>query len=268
MKIVFNNSQKLNDIIFANRNKAYGAYAIRSAYNNTLLKSLSIVASTVLFFGVGIYVLTRADVTNTPLYVGTNDTMTVTEFDGRRDEPEKPKEQPKAKAPAALKSSALATTISDSLKVENNNTTINNNMNPIGNPNGDPNANTSVGTGTATNVAPTYSPEVIEPPTAFPAENPEFEGGDVALRNFIAKNIVYPQPARDAGQEGKVYITFVIDETGKVESSKVLKGIGYGCDEESMRVINKLPKFKKPGRNTAGKPVKVIYNIPILFKMQ
>lgn len=269
MKIVFNNAQKMNEIIFANRNKNYGAYAIRTAYTSTLFKSLSIVASTVLFFGVGVYVLTQSDIEKIPLYLGTNDTVTVTEFDGRRDDPEKPKDLPKTKViPAAVKSSALATTISDTVKVELNTNTINSNTNPNGTTNGDPNANSLTGTGTNTSSTTTFSTEVIEPPTAFPAENPEFEGGDAALRNFIAKNILYPQSARDAGQEGKVYITFVINESGLVEGAKVLKGIGYGCDEESMRVINKLPKFKKPGRNTVGKAVKVIYNIPIVFKMQ
>lgn len=269
MKIVFNNAQKMNEIIFANRNKKYGAYAIRSSYNSTLFKSLSIVASTVLFFGVGVYVLTKSEIEKAPLYLGTNDTITITEFKGQPDEPEQPKEQPKSKAtPAAAKSSALATTISDTVKVENTTNVLNNTMNPNGTPNGDPNGNTLSGSGTSTNSATNYSPAVSEVPTAFPAENPEFEGGDAALRAFIARNIVYPEPARDAVVEGKVYITFVIDENGEIESSKVLKGIGYGCDEESVRVINKLPKFKKPGRNTAGKPIKVIYNIPIVFKMK
>lgn len=268
MKIVFNNSQKLNDIIFANRNKSYGAYAIRSAYSSTLLKSLSVVTSTVFLLSIGIYILTKSDIEKTPIYLGTNDTATVTVFDGRQDDPEKPKDPPKTTAAAALKSTALATTISDTVKTETNTNVLNNTMNPNGNPKGDPNANSTVGTGTTTNVIATFSPTIIEPPTAFPAENPEFEGGDAALRAFISKNIVYPESARDAGQEGKVYITFVIDETGQIESAKVLKGIGYGCDEESVRVINKLPKFKKPGRNTAGKAVKVIYNIPIVFKMK
>jgi protein TonB len=65
-----------------------------------------------------------------------------------------------------------------------------------------------------------------------------------------------------------VYVSFIIDEKGQVESSKILKGIGAGCDEEASRVVNKLPKFKKPGRNGAGKPVKVIFNIPIAFKLR
>lgn len=268
MKIVFNNSQKMNEIIFANRNKSYGAYAIRSAYNSVVLKSIFIVSSAVFIFSLGLYLIFRSNIQKETVYTGANDSVQVTFFDNKPDDFEKPKEKAPTKNPAILKAAVLSTNISDTTSVETNNNVVNANQDPFGNVNGDPNANSSLGSGTATNAATSYSPAVIEQPTAFPAENPEFEGGDVALRNFIAKNIVYPQPARDAGQEGKVYITFVIDETGKVESSKVLKGIGYGCDEESMRVINKLPKFKKPGRNTAGKPVKVIYNIPILFKMQ
>jgi len=53
-----------------------------------------------------------------------------------------------------------------------------------------------------------------------------------------------------------------------VESAKILKGIGAGCDEEALRVVNKIPKFKKPGRNEKGKPVKTIFNVPFVFKLK
>lgn len=268
MKIVFNNSQKMNEIIFANRNKNYGAYAIRSAYNSVVLKSIFIVTSSVFIFSFGLYLIYRSNVQKETVYTGTNDSVQVTFFDNKPDDFEKPKEKTPPKTPAAFKSAVLSTNISDTTTIENNNNVVNGNQDPNGNPNGDPNANSSLGTGTATAPPTTYSPAIIEEPTAFPSENPEFEGGNRALLDFIAKNIVYPGLARDAGAEGTVYVSFIIDETGSVENAKVLKGIGYGCDEESVRVINKIPKFKKPGRNTHGKPVKVIYNIPIKFKLK
>ncbi len=96
---------------------------------------------------------------------------------------------------------------------------------------------------------------------------PEFEGGTAALLSFVARNIVYPTLAREIGQEGTVFVSFVVNENGMVEGAKILKGIGYGCDEEVLRVINKLPKWKKVGRQD-GKPVKVRFNIPVAFKLK
>lgn len=262
MKIVFNNSQKLNDIVFANRNKNYGAYALRAAYNSTIFKALSIVSSTVFLFTIGIYIFSKVIEDKKEIYFGTNDTM-VTVF--KHDPPpDTPKDPPKKPAGGA-KVNAIATVINDTVSTV---TKPNLDPNLVANPNGNPtNTGTLTGSGTGT-VALTFTPEIIEPPTAFPVEEAEFEGGLKALRDFIAKNTVYPDLAREIGKEGTVYITFVIDEKGQVESSKILKGVGAGCDEEATRVINKIPKFKKLGKNALGKPVKVIYNIPIAFKLR
>ncbi|HRD38983.1 MAG TPA: TonB family protein [Bacteroidia bacterium] len=267
MKITFNNAQKMNDIIFANRNKEYGAYALRSAYNATLIKVLSYVVSTVFLLSAGIYIANRNVKEKISVYVGTNDTTFTIPYDGTPPEPEnKQPEPPTKKAPVAILSTELSTNISDTVRHEQNGVT-NNNINPIGDPKGDPNANNLSGTGTETAVT-NVVPDVIEQPTAFPVQEPEFEGGFNALRAFLASNIVYPELAKDAGVGGTVHVTFIINEKGEIESSKLLKGIGYGCDEEAVRVVNKIPKFKKPGKNAAGKPVKVIYNIPIAFKLK
>ncbi len=263
MKIVFNNSQKLNDIVFANRNKNYGAYALRAAYNSTIFKSLSIVSSTVFLFAIGVYIFSKVIEDKKEIYLGTNDSI-VTIYDGHPDI-EKPKEQPKKQGGGA-KTNAIATVINDTASVDKKPDL---DPNKIPNPNGNStNTGTLTGIGEGT-VATTFTiPEIPEPPTAFPVEDPEFEGGPKALRDFIAHNTVYPDLAREIGLEGTVYISFVIDEKGQVESSKILKGVGGGCNEEATRVINKIPKFKKPGKNALGKPVKVIFNVPIAFKIQ
>lgn len=269
MKIVFNNSQKMNDIIFANRNKNYGAYAIRSAYNNTLVKALSIVISTVFLLVGGIYLANRPGNElkhevdgNLGGCIGIP--IDLTPID-------KPKEiKPVNNSGKPPKSNAMSTIIRDTANINNQNNVTNNTNNPNGDPNGDPNANPNTGTGTGTgtgSVVTTVTVEVSEP-TAFPVEEAEFEGGFKALRDFIGKNLTYPDLAREIGKEGTVYVSFVIDEKGLVESTKVLKGIGAGCDEEAVRVVSKIPKFKKPGKNAAGKPVKVLYNIPIAFKLR
>ena len=84
---------------------------------------------------------------------------------------------------------------------------------------------------------------------------------------YVSSNIVYPALAREIGREGVVHVSFVVNQFGVVEGVKILKGIGYGCDEEVLRVINKMPVWKKPGKNN-GKAVKVRYNIPVSFKLR
>ena len=94
---------------------------------------------------------------------------------------------------------------------------------------------------------------------------PEYPGGTDALLKFIDANIKYPAEAKQKGIEGKVLVQFIIDEKGNVVDLKVLKGIGYGCDEEALRVIKLLPGWI-PGKQ-GGKPVKVKMVIPFSFKL-
>ena len=92
-------------------------------------------------------------------------------------------------------------------------------------------------------------------------EMPEPIGGVQAIQ----KKIIYPDVAKKAGVEGKVFVTAFVDESGNVTNVKLLKGLGAGCDEEAINAV-KQTKFK-PGRQR-GKPVKVQITIPIAFKLQ
>jgi protein TonB len=94
---------------------------------------------------------------------------------------------------------------------------------------------------------------------------PEFEGGMKAWYKFIQRNLRYPSTAIDQEKQGKVFLSFVVERDGSISDVKVMKGVGYGMDEEASRVIKKSPKWK-PGRQ-AGKPVRVRFNMPITFSM-
>ncbi|HRY32609.1 MAG TPA: energy transducer TonB [Bacteroidales bacterium] len=96
-------------------------------------------------------------------------------------------------------------------------------------------------------------------------EMPEFPGGNEAMHLFLKKHLVYPPLARSNDIFGTVYVAFTVDETGEVIDPEVKKGVGYGCDEEAMRVISMM-KWK-PGRQ-AGKAVPVRFTIPIRFVLQ
>lgn len=92
---------------------------------------------------------------------------------------------------------------------------------------------------------------------------PEFPGGEQALRIFIATNIKYPVVAHDKNIQGKVYVTFVIDQNGYPVDIRVAHGVHPLLDEEAVRVVSTLPKWN-PGMQS-GKPVRVSYTVPINF---
>lgn len=105
--------------------------------------------------------------------------------------------------------------------------------------------------------------EVEEEPVFFVAveEMPEPMGGIQAIQ----ERIVYPEIAKRAGVEGRVFIKAYVDENGNVTKAEVMKGIGAGCDEAALKAV-KETKFK-PGKQR-GKPVKVQVAVPIVFKLQ
>jgi len=95
---------------------------------------------------------------------------------------------------------------------------------------------------------------------------PEFPGGEQAMMDFVSKNVVYPEEAINKGIAGRVFVGFIVEKDGSVSEVKVLRGIGGGCDEEAVRVVKSMPKWK-PGK-MKGKPVRVSYMMPIIFKLQ
>lgn len=97
----------------------------------------------------------------------------------------------------------------------------------------------------------------------FPSEKmPE---PTVNIGEFIGQNLKYPKQAIKKKVEGRVVVKFVVDTDGKISNAVVIQGIGAGCDEEALRVINNMPPWK-PGMQE-GVPVKVYYTLPIAFKL-
>jgi len=82
----------------------------------------------------------------------------------------------------------------------------------------------------------------------------------------MAENTKYPPLARENGLQGNVFITFVVDERGRIDKVKVLRGIGGGCDEEAIRVVKAMPPWK-PGKQR-GMPVWVQYSLPFRFSLR
>ncbi len=90
---------------------------------------------------------------------------------------------------------------------------------------------------------------------------PELIGGLEALQQQVR----YPERALKANIQGRVYVQFIVNERGEVENPQVIRGIGGGCDEEALRVVSQA-KFK-PGMQR-GRPVRVQYNLPVIFMIR
>lgn len=95
---------------------------------------------------------------------------------------------------------------------------------------------------------------------------PEFPGGEAALRKWIFDHVKYPPIAAENGIQGKVYVQFVVDKDGTITNAKVARPVDPALDQEALRVVNMLPKWK-PGKQR-GKPVRVSYTVPINFQLQ
>lgn len=105
-----------------------------------------------------------------------------------------------------------------------------------------------------------------DPVYKVPENMPVYPGGDVALLQFVAKNIKYPMDAQTAGIQGRVICSFVVNKKGIVTKSRVVRGVSPSLDAEALRVINEFPQWT-PG-TVGGKVVSVKYVVPITFRLQ
>ena len=113
--------------------------------------------------------------------------------------------------------------------------------------------------------------EVIDEVFVIVEDMPRFQGcaddqcTQLEIMKYIAKNTKYPPIAKENNITGRVFVSFVVDKTGKVTQVKVLRGVDKYLDAEAVRVVQSMPKFK-PGKQR-GKTVSVQYSVPINFKL-
>ena len=233
MNYLLNNEQKINDIIFAHRNKNYGAYQIRSDYGNTVFKSIFIMLMGIASVIYVAYYFSRVDnIKKSPVIDGQlADLKKIYEIPIDL-EPKKPKEiqtletsKPKSSSP----SQAISTLIKDSVSA-NTNTAINEttalmskNTSSIDGSDGSADSKSlTIGNSKTATVTANKEPVII------PDSSPEFEGGLSALYAFLGSKLVYPEAARDGGIEGTVYVRFIVDEEGEVGGLSLQNKKGFG----------------------------------------
>ena len=102
--------------------------------------------------------------------------------------------------------------------------------------------------------------EVVEQMPEFP------NGGMAGLMQYLSKNIKYPTIAQENGTQGRVTVQFVVNRDGSIVDAKVVRSVDPYLDKEALRVINTMPKWK-PGMQR-GKPVRVNFTVPVMFRLQ
>ncbi|MBL7954649.1 MAG: energy transducer TonB [Flavobacteriales bacterium] len=246
-----------NEMVFADRNQEYGAFVLRRDYTRRLLMA---VVGSVLVFGlaVGLPKIIAAlggeeEVVEAKKIVDVNLDLFEEE---KKEEPPPPPVEP----PPPVKIESVQFTQLEAVDE------------PVEEPPPTQEVLTETNAGTVTQ----EGEKIDEPPPPVEAaepqiftiveEMPSFPGGEAELFKYLGKTVKYPPMAQDAGITGVVYMTFVVDEQGKVRDPKVLRGIGGGCDEEAIRVVKAMPAWE-PGKQR-GKPVRVQYNLPIRFTLK
>lgn len=255
-------SPERNALVFANRNKAYGAYVIRNDYNKTAAKAL--------MWALGMFTLLIAGPVIIQLINPGEDSDFEKPIEVTVDLKEPPpldKNEPPPPPPPPPPPTIETVKFTPPVVVDRE---LEEEEQP---PPQEQLSETNVGVVTqegdenATELPPE---EPVDPDAGkvftYVEEQPTFPGGESAMYEYLQKNIKYPPLARENGITGRVFLTFIVGPDGEIRDVKVLRGIGAGCDEEAMRVVKTMPKWK-PGKQN-GRSVNVQFNMPINFTLK
>ena len=275
-------SREWSDIVFANRNKAYGAYVLRTESKPRHLKAFIFTVIGLLAIGIAVssYLSVQAYIAEQEAKITDQlDQELIALADQAEEEPEEEiQEKIEMPEPEALPEEILNTVkvtelliakdeevkSEDEIKTQDE---LQETETAFG--------STDFDKGTDDrNVVREYKNEVIveekkpEPEQVFTAveQMPQFPGGDAALMKFLSSNINYPQVAMENGVQGRVIVQFVVTKNGTVGEVKVIRSVDRDLDKEAIRLCKSLPKFI-PGKMN-GQAVNVWYTLPITFKLQ
>lgn len=95
---------------------------------------------------------------------------------------------------------------------------------------------------------------------------PQFPGGQIAMLQYIMKNIKYPEQAMKEGIQGRVTVRFIVEKDGSISDVKPVLSVHPLLNKEAVRVVESMPKWT-PGKHN-GKPVRVRFNLPVMFKLK
>lgn len=257
------------DILFEGRNKSYGGYELRRNYPKRVGRSM-IAIGTVLLVGIGSYVLANIKKEDKGKTKPVMREVTLAEpppIDPKKPPPPPPPSEPPPPVKPTVKFTPPVIEKDEEVKEDEKppeQTELKEAAAGIktqeGDVNGiDPGIVDNPGTGTGVVEAAPPPPQIF----TYVEQMPEFNGN---VQEYLGNKLRYPDQAREAGIEGRVIVQFVVNEDGDISDAVVKRGIGGGCDEEALRVVKSMPKWK-PGKQN-GRPVKVYFTLPISFKLE
>jgi periplasmic protein TonB len=261
------------DIVFENRNKAYGAYHLRKFYDRRLSKALVIMLGIVVVFSAFTFLPKKATVTKESEY----ETRTAVLGEAEKKKEEKLKEKPKTKTQAAPQNKFTSKIEvvkddrkTDTLKTIDKNTVIGSVTTHVDS--GSVSILTTGGTPGGGGDGGGKEPEIPKVPETpvfnpeMPVDNadvqPEFPGGMNKLRNFLQNNLTNPKDMEE-GEMVSVKVKFVVGYDGKLKSFETIQDGGEEFNREVVRVLKKMPAWV-PGKAN-GRNVSVYYTIPVKF---
>lgn len=268
----------LLDILFENRNKSYGAYIMRLEYEHNVRKAMFIgifgCLSVVLFpslynfFSAGKHIDEKVRTISVQFTDFKQEDKSV-----KKIQPVKPKTTVEA-APAKATVAFVEPKIVENTDVDKGSVNLNNAV-EVGTKNSagtgeailNTNSTTTTDHGTTSgDNTNTNEKKSEETPIVIVEEQASFEQGLPALYKWLGANIKYPSQCRQNGIEGKVIVRFIVEKDGTVTAPQVVRGVHTLLDNEAIRVMNLMPKWK-PGKQR-GNAVRSYFTLPIKFTLE
>ena len=271
------------DMVFAGKNKEYGAYQLRKGTSGRNIKSLLILVIAAALVGgfLAWKVIEQKQAEEQQAYMEAMELAKLQQQakkEEKKNEPVKPKIEPKKEIPVARETQKFTAPVikKDELVKEENQVKQMDQLD----------AKVAVGTKDEEGVkdrnieAVRSDIAVATPPPPPPAPKPEvsnkvfdvveempsFPGGQGALMSFLNSNIKYPVVAQENGVQGRVIVGFVVERDGSITDVKVMRSVDPSLDREAQRVVKAMPRWK-PGKQN-GSAVRVKYTVPVVFRLQ
>ena len=271
------------DMVFAGKNKEYGAYQLRKGTSGRNIKALLILVIAAALVGgfLAWKVIEQKQAEEQQAYMEAMELAKLQQQakkEEKKKEPVKPKIEPKKEIPVARETQKFTAPVikKDELVKEENQVKQMDQLD----------AKVAVGTKDEEGVkdrnieAVRSDIAVATPPPPPPAPKPEvsnkvfdvveempsFPGGQGALMSFLYSNIKYPVVAQENGVQGRVIVGFVVERDGSITDVKVMRSVDPSLDREAQRVVKAMPRWK-PGKQN-GSAVRVKYTVPVVFRLQ
>ena len=270
------------EMVFAGKNKEYGAYQLRKGTSGRNIKALLILVIAAALVGgfLAWKVIEQKQAEEQQAYMEAMELAKLQQQakkEEKKKEPVKPKIEPKKEIPVARETQKFTAPVikKDELVKEENQVKQMDKLDE----------KVAVGTenkeGTKSRLAeavrsdiavaappppPAPKPEVSNKVFDVVEEMPHFPGGPAALQAFLSSNTKYPVVAQENGVQGRVIVSFVVERDGSITDVRVVRSVDPSLDREASRVVRSMPRWS-PGKQN-GSNVRVKYTVPVVFRLQ